>query len=51
MLLRSWVPTAVRIDLVDPDDPTPYWFVSTRRPDELVRALTTTRTAGAGSAP
>ena len=39
MLLRSWIPTAVRVDLNDPDDPTPYWFISTRKPVELVRAL------------
>jgi hypothetical protein len=39
MLLRSWIPTAVRIDLNDADDPTPYWFISTRKPVELVRAL------------
>ena len=38
-LLRSWIPTAVRVDLNDPDDPTPYWFISTRKPVELVRAL------------
>lgn len=39
LCLRGWIPTAVRIDVVDPQDPTPYWLVSTRRPDELVRAL------------
>jgi hypothetical protein len=37
--LRGWVPTAVRVDVVDPQDPTPYWIVSTRRPEELARAL------------
>jgi hypothetical protein len=37
--LRGWIPTAVRVEVVDPQDPTPYWLVSTRRPDELVRAL------------
>lgn len=39
VILRSWVPGGVRIDLADPDDPTPYWFVSTRYPDRLVAAL------------
>ena len=38
---RGWIHTAVRIELVDPLDPTPYWIVSTRRPDALVAALTT----------
>lgn len=37
--LRSWVRTAVRVELRDPTDPTPYWIVSTRRPAELVAAL------------
>lgn len=37
--LRGWVPGVVRIELTDPQDPTPYWLVSTRRPDELAAAL------------
>ncbi|MGW9267500.1 DUF3093 family protein, partial [Gordonia terrae] len=36
---RSWVKTMVLIVLDDPDDPTPYWLVSTRRPAELLAAL------------
>jgi hypothetical protein len=40
LYLKGWVPTAVRVEVVDPDDPTPYWYVSTRRPDELAAALT-----------
>jgi hypothetical protein len=38
--LRAWARTAVRVDVVDPGDPTPYWLISTRHPGELVRALT-----------
>jgi hypothetical protein len=30
---------AVRIEVVDPDDPTPYWVISTRRPEDLIAAL------------
>lgn len=37
--LRGWVRTAVRVELDDPADPTPYWVVSTRRPEALVAAL------------
>lgn len=37
--LRGWIRSAVRVELADPQDPTPYWIVSTRRPDELVAAL------------
>jgi hypothetical protein len=39
LCLRGWVRTAVRVELDDPADPTPYWVVSTRRPTALVAAL------------
>ncbi|RZS54291.1 DUF3093 family protein [Microcella putealis] len=39
LLLRGDVGPVVRVEITDPDDPTPYWLVSTRRPDELVAAL------------
>lgn len=39
LLLRPYLRRAVRVDIVDPADPTPYWLVSTRRPDRLVAAL------------
>lgn len=39
LVLSGWVSTAVRVDLEDPADPTPYWYVSTRRPDRLAAAL------------
>lgn len=37
--LRAFIGTAVRVEVRDPQDPTPYWIVSTRRPDALVAAL------------
>jgi hypothetical protein len=39
VIQRPWIPGGVRIDLDDPDDPTPYWYVSSRRPGELAAAL------------
>lgn len=39
VLHRPWVRSSVRVWLQDEDDPTPYWIVSTRRPEELVRLL------------
>jgi hypothetical protein len=36
---RGWVKPLVRVRVNDPDDPTPYWMISTRRPDELVAAI------------
>jgi len=40
LLLRPYLRRAVRIAIVDPADPTPYWLVSTRRPVRLAAALT-----------
>lgn len=39
LLLRPYLKRAVRVRVTDPADPAPYWLVSTRRPQELVRAL------------
>ena len=36
---RAWVKTMILVVLDDPDDPTPYWLVSTRHPAELLAAL------------
>ena len=40
---RPWIPGAVRVDLDDPADPTPYWLISSRRPAELAAALDAAR--------
>jgi hypothetical protein len=40
LCLRGWIDPVVRIELTDPEDPTPYWLVSTRRPAQLIAALT-----------
>ena len=39
VLHRGWVRSAVRLQLTDPDDLTPYWVVSTRRPEQLAALL------------
>ncbi|WP_267243721.1 DUF3093 domain-containing protein [Streptomyces sp. PR69] len=44
MLLRSYVPTAVRIEVTDPQDPTPYVYLSTRDPEGLAAAVEAART-------
>jgi hypothetical protein len=52
VIQRPWIGGGVRIDLADPDDPTPYWFVSSRHPDRLAAALETARVrAGAPAGP
>ncbi|MFF2848533.1 DUF3093 domain-containing protein [Streptomyces sp. NPDC058001] len=45
MLLRSYIPTAARIPVTDPRDPTPYVYVSTRDPQALAAALKAVRPA------
>ncbi|MFD3327697.1 DUF3093 domain-containing protein [Streptomyces sp. NPDC058701] len=39
MFMRSYVPTAVRVEVTDPADPTPYVYVSTREPQALASAI------------
>ncbi|MBM6592253.1 DUF3093 domain-containing protein [Brevibacterium sp. RIT 803] len=39
LMLRPWAKCAVRIDIHDESDPTPYWLVSSKRPMELAAAL------------
>jgi hypothetical protein len=46
VIQRPWIPRAVRVDLNDPADPTPYWVVSTRRPEELAAALNAAQVSG-----
>ncbi len=42
---RPWISGAVQVVLDDPDDPTPFWVVSSRRPVELAEALLAARDA------
>jgi len=39
LVIRGWIDPVVKIELGDPDDPVPYWLVSSRKPQELVAAL------------
>jgi hypothetical protein len=40
LLLRPYLKRAVKVEIADPADPAPYWLVSTRRPEDLAKALT-----------
>lgn len=50
MLLRAYIPTALRVQVTDPADPTPYLYLSTREPEQLVAALESARAAAAPDA-
>lgn len=39
LLIRGWITPVVKVPVLDVDDPAPYWLVSTRNPDQLVRVL------------
>lgn len=40
LVTRPWAKDVVKVDIEDPNDPTPYWIVSTNNPDELAQVLT-----------
>jgi hypothetical protein len=39
VLHRPWIGPMVLVVLNDPEDPTPYWLVSSRHPDRVLSAL------------
>ncbi|WP_328355198.1 DUF3093 domain-containing protein [Streptomyces sp. NBC_00445] len=47
LLLRAYIPTALKVEVTDPDDPTPYLYLSTREPERLAEALKVARAAAA----
>lgn len=39
LCIRGWISPVVKIEVVDPEDRTPYWLTSSRKPEKLVAAL------------
>jgi len=39
MQIRFWIPTGVKVTISDPQDPTPYWLVSSKKAHQLADAL------------
>jgi len=37
--LRPWIGPVVKIEVSDPEDPTPYWLISSKNPEALLAAL------------
>lgn len=48
LVVRPYLKRAVKVPVVDPADPTPYWLVSSRHPEALARALDAGRTSTSG---
>lgn len=42
-LIRGWLPRGVLARVIDPADPTPYWFVASARPEQLAAAIEAAR--------
>lgn len=45
LVIRGWVDPVVRVELIDPNDPVPYWIVSTRHPEAVSQAIEQARLA------
>ncbi len=39
LVMRPYRSRSVRVEVLDPRDPAPYWLISTRRPEELAAAV------------
>ena len=39
VIMRGWVHTAVKVDISDPENRTPYLFISTRKANEIAELL------------
>ena len=50
LMIRGWIDPVIRVEILDANDPVPYWIVSTRSPDTIIEAIaaakTTQRTPG-----
>lgn len=50
LLIRGWIDPVVKVQVLDADDPTPYWIVSTRRPAEVIDAVHKAKAAAKATA-
>lgn len=39
LVIRGWIDPVVRVELLDVNDPAPYWLISTRHPDAIADAI------------
>ena len=45
LCIRGWIGPVVKTTIADPQDPTPYWLMSTRRPGDLIEAVKAARSS------
>ena len=39
LAIKFWIPTGLKITVVDPRDPTPYWLITSKRGEEIAALL------------
>lgn len=39
LVIRGWVAPVLKVPVTDPADPAPYWLISSRRPEEMAKAV------------
>ena len=39
LAIRFWMPKGIKITVVDPRDPTPYWLITSKRGEEIAALL------------
>jgi len=49
--IRPWIGPGVQLQLDDPDDPTPYWVVSSRHPNKVADLLRSSDASDAADRP
>ena len=47
LMIRGWVAPVVKVEINDSHDPTPYWIISSRRPELVLEAIGSARAAAA----
>jgi drug/metabolite transporter (DMT)-like permease len=49
LMIRGWVAPVATVTVVDEEDPTPYWLLSTRNPEALAAAIAQAKTGTANA--
>ena len=39
LAIKFWTPTGIKIEVIDPRDPTPYWLITSKRGEEIAALL------------
>lgn len=45
LVIRGYIHSGVRVAVTDANDPTPHWIITTRKPEQLKRAILTAQAA------